>query len=175
MDEFFSLFGVDSNQALQFFEEYLKDELGSESGLVGVEERLYVASFFAHYTQTPRDEMDSSVAPSGSPRELLDNFVLPELTAEGARRVGNPGTLEVAGAQTLVVVSFFSDHLEKKANPRFYESLGQSFFSRASLATPSRKKALLLWQVARHFPLWANTGRRVSRRLRDEPYLLKIP
>src|SRR3989338_11289923 len=119
MDEFFSLFGVDSNKALQFFEEYLKDELGSESGLVGVEERLYVASFFAHYTQTPRDEMDSSVAPSGSPRELLDNFVLPELTAEGARRVGNPRTLVVAWGPPLVVAWFFFSPLLKKKTPNF--------------------------------------------------------
>jgi hypothetical protein len=86
----------------------------------------------------------------------------------------NLSTLEVAGSQTLLLAGFFRDQTERRVNPNWYDQVGRAFFERASEHTKERKRAELLAQVARHFPVWTISCRNMSRTLREERYLLKL-
>lgn len=164
------LLAVDSRQTLRFFFRYLENEVASK---VARAETLYVASILAHYAQTSR--FDTSCMPlAGNLYEVLDNFVIPGLTPEGAPGLQDPEILEVAGSQTLLLVGFFRDQMRRKHNLGFYDDLGRGFFGRASLRSHHGKKAQMLRQVAQHFPEWAISCCKMSRTLREERYLLKM-
>jgi hypothetical protein len=83
--------------------------------------------------------------------------------------------LETAGAQCLVLAGFFEDQMRQRHNIRWYAELGASFFSRAAVQEQSAHKARLLDTVVRRFELWRQRYARLSRELRDQPYLLTPP
>jgi hypothetical protein len=170
MSDFQELLGIDSNQTIQFFLAYLKDEITSAE--VTSAETVYVASILAHYAQTSRYDT-TYMSPSGSLYDILDDFVLPTLTNEASSGLQDPEILEVAGSQTLLLVGFFRDQMKKTHNLGWYDSLGRSFFSRAGNNAKESKKRYLLYGVAEHFPLWAVYCRNMNRTLRDERYLLR--
>jgi hypothetical protein len=80
--------------------------------------------------------------------------------------------MEMAGAQCLVLVGFFEDQMRQRHNIRWYAELGASFFSRAAAQEQSAHKARLLDMIARRFEPWRQRYVRLSRELRDQPYLL---
>ena len=161
---------VDSAQTLRFFFERLQDEVPEE---VPWKETAYVAAILAHYAQTPRYN-PAFMSPSGSLHEILDNFVLPELTAEGSLGLQDSEILEVAGSHTLLLAGFFRDHMERRHNLRFLDDLGCSFFLRASDRLREKKRADLLRRVARNFSLWTVSCCNLSRTLREERLLLRL-
>jgi len=165
------MFGVNSKQAFDFFLRYLCEEVVSKN--VSEMETLYVASVMAHYAQTSRHEA-MSMSPSGSLYDILDTFVLPGFTAEGAAGLQDPEILEVAGSHTLLLVGFFRDQMKRQHNLGWYVRLGQSFFDRAGSRLKAEKKAGLLRSVALNFPLWATACSNMSRTLREERFLLKF-
>ncbi len=164
-----SLLGVNAEQTLKFFFGYLRS--GTVLGATQAE-TLYVAGILAYYAQMSRS--DPLMSPSGSLYEVLDNFVLPGLTPEGAPGLQDPRILEVAGSQTLLLVGFFRDQMKKRHNLEWYDQLGSGFFGRASERLREKKKADLLRLVAQHFSMWAVICCNMSRTLREERYLLKI-
>ena len=171
MGDLTELLAVDARQALMFFYGYLEEDVVRT---VSQAETLYVASILAHYAQTSRSDT-SCMPPAASLYEILDNFVLPGLTEKGDFGLQDPEILETAGSQTLLLVGFFRDQLKKtRHNLRYYDSLGSSFFVRASEHRPGEKKARMLRQVGEHFPLWSASCRNISRVIRDERYLLKL-
>lgn len=171
MSDFTELFGVNSDQVLKFFFDRLKEEVISRN-VSGVE-TLYVASILAHYAQTPCRRDTPDTATPRSLYDVLDSFVLPGLTREGFLRMRDSNTLEVAGSQTLLLAGFFRDQAERRLNPNWYDHVGRAFFERASEHARERKRAELLAQVARHFPVWTISCRNMSRTIREERYLLK--
>jgi len=60
-------------------------------------------------------------------------------------------------------------------NIRWYAELGAGFFSRAASNESSPQKARLLTALAHRFEPWRRRHARVSRELRDLPYLLTVP
>ena len=164
------LLAVNSEQTVKFF----LGHLGKGVAPVSTEaEVIYVASILAHYAHTSRGDT-TSMPLSGSLYEVLESFVLPGFTAEGASGLQDPEILEIAGSQTLLLVGFFRDQMRRKHNLGFYDNLGRGFFGRASNRLHHGGKADLLRQVAQHFPGWAASCCKMSRTLREERYLLKM-
>ena len=168
MSDLTELFSVNSEQALRFFAESLREEV-LPVGVTG-DEFLYVASVLAHYAQTPRYRSDSFLADNMS--DLFEQFVLGGMTNEKSLVSTNPEILEVAGSQTLLFVGFFRDQTRRRHNVAWYDRMGQLFYSEAGSRSLSRKRKEMLGQIADHFPSWAVTCRNMSRTLRDNRYLL---
>jgi hypothetical protein len=80
--------------------------------------------------------------------------------------------MEVAGTQCLLLAGFFQDQMRERHNIRWYAQLGSSFFRQAAVHEPSSRKARLLDSIARRFEPWRQRHARLSRELRDQPYLL---
>jgi hypothetical protein len=87
----------------------------------------------------------------------------------------DPQLLETAGAQCLFLTGFFEDQMRGRHDIRWYAELGAGFFIRAAGGARSSKRARLLTMMARHFEPWRQTHARLSRELRDQPYLLTPP
>jgi hypothetical protein len=149
-------------QTLEFFFIHLQDVSGPA---VDRPELLYNASVLAHYAQT------STQAGNGVPTPwnlsaIFDNFV-----ADNAM-LSDGQMMETAGAQCLMLAGFFEDQMRRRHNIRWYAELGASFFSRAAALEASTPKARLLETIARRFEPWRQRHARLSRELRDQPYLL---
>ena len=67
--------------------------------------------------------------------------------------------------------------MRQRHNVRWYARLGASFYFRAAAhaheSSPTR--ALFLDTMARHFEPWRVRHARLSRELRDTPFLLSLP
>ena len=66
----------------------------------------------------------------------------------------------------------FEDQMRRRHNIRWYAELGSGFFSQAAIHEPSSRKARILGAIARRFEPWRQRHARLSRALRDQPYLL---
>jgi hypothetical protein len=62
--------------------------------------------------------------------------------------------------------------MRRRHSIRWYAELGASFFSRAAAQEQSSDKAQLLDTIARRFEPWRQCHARLSRELRDHPYVL---
>ena len=159
------LLAVDQRRALEFFVTGLQDV--SSPG-VDRQELLYNASVLAHYAQVStctEIEMPAPVNLSA----VFDNFVLNTSVPQ------DPQLLETAGAQCLFLTGFFERQMRGRHEIRWYAELGAGFFMRAAGGARSAKRARLLTMMARHFEPWRQTHARLSRELRDQPYLLAPP
>jgi hypothetical protein len=159
------LLATDHRQALEFFFQRLKDVSGPS---VDQDELLYNASVLAHYAQV---STQATVALSAPPNlsAIFDHFVVDSTLLDDSLM------METAGAQCLVLAGFFEDQMRRRHNIRWYAALGASFFSRAAVREPSRHKAQLLDTIARRFEAWRQRHARLSRDLRDLPFLVTPP
>ena len=156
------LLPVNDRQALAFFFMGLKDV---SDPTVDRQELLYNASVLAHFSQVSTQAALEVPAPA-TLSAVFDHFVLdPTLLQDGLM-------MEMAGAQCLLLAGFFEDQMRGRYNIRWYAELGASFFSRAAVQEPSPTKARLLDTLARHFEAWRRRHARLSRELRDQPYLM---
>ena len=156
------LFAIDHRQALEFF--VLRLQEVSESD-VDQQELLYNASLLAHYAQvSTRPDVDLPAPANLS--EIFDHFVVDTTLLHDTLM------METAGAQCLLLAGFFEDQMRPRHNIRWYAALGASFFSRAAVQEQSLHKAKLLDAIARRFEPWRRRHARLSRELRDQPYLL---
>jgi hypothetical protein len=159
------LIATDHLQTLEFFFLHLQDISGPE---VDRPELLYNASVLAHYAQISTHAGVGVPTPANL-SAVFDNFVADNsLLADGQM-------METAGAQCLVLAGFFEDQMRRRHNIRWYADLGASFFSRAAVLEASPRKARLLDTIARRFEPWRQRHARLSRELRDHPYLLAPP
>ena len=159
------LLATDERQALEFFFVHLRDV---SEGDVPRDELLYNASVLAHYAQVSTAATDG-VPMSSSLSAVFDQFVI-DVTVNEDREL-----LETAGAQCLVLAGFFEDQMRERHNIGWYAELGSGFFGRAAAQQESERKARLLHALSRHFELWRRRHARLSRELRDLPYLLPPP
>ena len=159
------LLAIDHRQALEFFVLRLQDV---SEPTVDRQELLYNASVLAHYAQVST-QSDVDVPAPANLSAVFDHFVFDT-------RLRHDGLMmETAGAQCLVLAGFFEDQMRQRHNIRWYAELGASFFSRAAAQEQSAHKAVLLDTIARRFELWRQRYARLSRELRDQPYLLTPP
>jgi len=162
MDPLGELLVSDHRQTLEFFFVGLRDV--SESG-VDRQELAYNASVLAHYAQVSTQANVDWPAPANL-SVVFDNFVAdPTLLHDGLM-------METAGAQCLLLAGFFEDQMRRRHNIRWYAELGASFFNRAAAQEPSPAKARLLDTIGRRFEPWRQRHARLSRELRDRPYML---
>ena len=165
MEPLQELLATDHRQALEFFVLGLKDV---SEPTVDLQELLYNASVLAHYAQVST-QADIDVPAPANLSTVFDHFVTdPTLLHDGLM-------METAGAQCLLLAGFFEDQMRRRHNLRWYAELGAGFFSRAAGQEPSLPKARLLDTMARRFELWRQRHARLSRELRDQPYVLISP
>lgn len=159
------LLATDQRRALDFFFVHLRDVC--EPSVAG-DELLYNASVLAHYAQS------STASTEGVPMlpglsTLFDQFVMDATAHEDAEM------METAAAQCLVLAGFFEHQMRRRHAIGWYAQLGAAFFSRAAARQESAHRARLLRTLARHFEPWRRRHARLSRELRDMPYLLPPP
>ena len=165
MDPLRELLTTDQRQALEFF------VLGLQSvsePTVDRQELLYNASVLAHYAQVST-QADTDLPAPANLSMVFDHFV------SDTTLLGDSLMMETAGAQCLLLTGFFEDQMRRRHNIRWYAMLGASFFSRAAVQEPSPPKARLLDTIARRFEPWRQRHARLSRELRDQPYVLSPP
>jgi len=159
------LLATDERRALEFFFVHLRDVC--EPSVAG-DELLYNASVLAHYAQLSTAATDGLPMLSGL-STVFDQFVL-DTTAHNDAEM-----METAAAQCLVLAGFFGDQMRRRHSIAWYAQLGAGFFSRAAAQQESARKARLLHALSRDFEPWRRRHARLSRELRDLPYLLPPP
>ena len=165
MNPFRELLAIDHRQALEFFTVRLQDIAEPD---VDREELLYNASVLAHYAQTST-YADTDLGTPATLSAVFDNFVF------DSTLIHDGEMMETAGAQCLLLAGFFQDQMSSRHNIRWYAELGAGFFNRAASGESSPHKARVLTGLARRFEPWRRRQARVSRELRDLPYLLVLP
>jgi len=162
MESFGELLAVDERRTLEFFVMGLQDVAERR---LDRQELLYNASVLAHYAQiSVRAEYELPAPENLS--VIFDQFVV------NAALPDDSHLMESAGAQCLLLTGFFEDQMRGRYNIRWYAEIGANFFTRAATYEESRHKARLLTMIARHFEAWRQRHARLSRELRDQPYLL---
>jgi hypothetical protein len=159
------LLAVSERQALEFFAMGLKDVC--EPG-VDREELVYNASVLAHYSLVSTESTSGWPAPS-TLVAVFDQFV------QDPQALSASSVMEEAGAQCLLMTGFFETQMQERHNIRWYADLGATFYARAAVASTSPSRARFLGVLAREFEPWRRRHARLSRDLRDIPYLLRIP
>jgi len=158
------LLAADHSKALEFFFLGLQDV--SEPS-VDPGELLYNASVLAHYAQTStQDDFDWPAPVNLS--TVFDHFVLDQSLVHDSHM------METAGAQCLLLAGFFEDQMRQRYNIRWYATVGASFFNRAAAHERSKRKARLLDTISRRFEHWRQAHARLSRELRDQPYVIHL-
>ena len=165
MDPLRELLATDHRQALEFFVLGLQDV---SEPTVDRQELLYNASLLAHYAQVSTQADAAWPAPANL-SVVFDHFVSDTTLLHDGQM------METAGAQCLLLAGFFEDQMRRRHNIRWYAELGASFFSRAAVQEQSPHKARLLDTIARRFEPWRQCHARLSRELRDQPYVLAPP
>ena len=156
------LLAVDERRALEFFFVGLRDV--SERA-VDRQELLYNASVLAHYAQVSTTSDTQWPAPA-TLSAVFDHFVWSSV-------LHNDGpAMEIAGAQCLLLAGFFEDQLRDRFNIGWYASLGAGFLRRAAAHESSLRKAQLLDSVSMGCEQWRQRYARLSRELRERPYLI---
>ncbi len=158
------LLAVDERKTLEFFFVGLKDV--SEAG-VDQRELLYNASVLAHYAQVST-QSDTEFPTPPALGAVFDHFVGTQAAPVDA------DMLETAGSHCLLMAGFFEDQMRQRHNVRWYAQLGASFYFRAAVRAPSPTRALFLDTMARHFEPWRLRHAKLSRELRDTPFLLSL-
>ena len=158
------LLAVDHRQALEFFVLRLKEV--SEPP-VDREELFYNASVLAHYAQVSTQH-DVDVPAPANLSEVFDHFV------SDTTLLHDSPMMETAGAQCLLLAGFFADQMRGRHNVRWYAALGAGFYHRAAERSRTTRNAQVMAAMAQHFDPWCQRHTRLSRELRDQPYLLDI-
>jgi hypothetical protein len=156
------LLATDHRQTLEFFISGLRDV---SEPTVDREELLYNASVLAHYAQVSTQVGGEWPAPANL-SDVFDHFVADTTVLRDSVM------LEVAGTQCLLLAGFFEEQMRERHNIRWYATLGSGFFSQAAVHERSSRKARLLVAIAKSFEPWRQRHARLSRALRDQPYLL---
>jgi hypothetical protein len=128
-------------------------------------ELLYNASVLAHYAQVSTCATADVPTPASLAR-VFDQYVLDDSLADDAEM------METAGAQCLLLAGFFEDQMRVRHNVLWFAKLGASFYHRAAGRARTQRNAEVMAAMAQHFEPWRQRHARLSRELRDQPYLL---
>lgn len=158
------LLGVTNQQALQFFYERLLD-VTDEAGPPR-DELLYNASVLAHFATT---SIASDTFPA-CPASLSTVFDLYVLDREALAR--DPGIVEAAASQCLLLTGFFQDQQRARHQIAWYTDLGSAFFARAARLASDARRGRLMAVMARRFTFWREQQRQLAIELRESPLLI---
>ena len=152
-------FAVSQRDVLDFFAERLI-EVCDDYITEGPphDELLYTASILSHYALVSRTS-GTSLPLASSLSELFDLYVCDPLAH------ADPGLMEAAGAQTLMLTGYYGRAMERTYNLPSYSTWGQQFFRRAAVG---RRRALLM-SMADHYEPWRDTLRVLHARFHHEP------
>jgi hypothetical protein len=159
------LLAVSERRALEFFATGLKDVC--EPG-VDRAELFYNASVLAHYALVSTETTAGWPAPR-TLAAVFDQFV------QDPHAFSAPSLMEEAAAQCLLMSGFFETQMQARHNIRWYADLGAGFYARAAATSASPQRARFFEALAREFEPWRRRHARLSRELRDIPYLLHVP
>jgi len=159
------LLAIDHRRTLEFFVVRLQEVTEPTADR---DELLYNASVLAHYAQVSTHS-DVDLPTPVNLSKVFDHFVVDTTLQRDAR------LMETAGAQCLLLAGFFEDQMRVRHNIRWYAQLGAGFFKHAAVQESSPHKARLLDAIAKGFEPWRQRHARLSRELRDQPYLLSPP
>lgn len=162
MDDLRILLATDHRRTLEFFFVHLQDVTDAS---VDRSELLYNASVLAHYAQVSTSAASDMPTPS-TLAHVFDQYVLDNSLAD------DPEMMETAGAQCLLLAGFFADQMRGRHNVRWYAKLGAGFYHRAAEHARTLRNAQVMAAMAQHFEPWCERHTRLSRELRDQPYLL---
>lgn len=162
MERLGELLAVNHRQALEFFAVGLSDVCETT---VDRRELLYNASILAHYAQVSTHTAFELPTPADL-TVVFDQFVVDSAVRQ------DETLMEAAGTHCLLLAGFFEDQMRRRHNVRWFATLGAGFFFHAASLTRSTPKALLLTKIAKHFEPWRARHARLSRELRDTPFLL---
>lgn len=162
MDELRSLLATDHRRTLEFFFVHLQEVVEAR---VDRQELLYNASVLAHYAQVSTSATAEMPTPS-TLAHVFDHYVMDQSLA------ADPEMMETAGAQCLLLAGFFEDQMRLRHNVRWYATLGAGFYRRAADQSRGSRSADVMAAMAEHFEPWRQRHARLSRELRDQPYLL---
>ncbi len=162
MEPLRELLGSNHQQTLEFFLVGLREL--SEPDVDG-EELLYNASVLAHYAQVSTRAADDVPTPAHL-GDVFDAYVLDTSMQQDS------GMMETAGAQCLFLAGYFEDQMRRRHTIRWYAALGARFYHRAAATERKARKARLLSAMGSHFESWRQRHAKLSRELRDRPYLL---
>ena len=160
------LLATDHRQALEFFLQRLKDVSGPG---VDRQELLYNASVLAHYAQVSTQATVDLATPANL-SAIFDHFVV------DSTLLADSLMMETAGAQCLVLAGFFEDQMRRRHSIRWYSRAGRRFFQPGGRAGSRLRTRPSCWtRSPRHFEAWRQRQARLSRVLRDQPFLLPPP
>ena len=166
MGPYAELLASGHRQTLEFFVSGLRDVAEQP---VNTHELYYNASVLAHYAQTSTATTDGFPTPT-SLASVFDQFVI--TAAEWGEQ---SAVMESAATQCLVLAGFFEDQSKRRHSIHWYSQLGAGFFARAARGEGSSPKAALLMALSEQFEPWRQRHARLSRELREMPYVLRIP
>ncbi len=156
---------VDPRGTLNFFLDYLQKE--TRDRRYKDDEMAYVAKVLAHYACVSRCNT-STIPVMSCLGEVFEHCVFQPMGWH------DPEILEIGASQILLFAGFFRDQTQQKHNVVWYDGIGQSFYDRVSHYSYERKKKDFFGRMSRSFPAWTIVCRDVSRRLRDDRYLLRV-
>lgn len=159
------LLAVDQPRTLEFFVVGLRDV---SEPTVDRHQLFYNASVLAHYAQVSTAS-ESDLPTPVALASLFDTFVA---VPDGGF---DADLLETAGTHCLLMTGFFAEQMKSRHNIRWYAQLGAGFFARAAKQEGPTKRAVLLEAMSREFEPWRVRHARLSRELRDTPFLLEVP
>jgi hypothetical protein len=157
---------VDTTQALRFFFERLKDVAGDRESLKT--ELLYNASVLAHFATTSTAATDQFPSSPASLSTVFDVFVLDR------SQHTDPGILEAAGSQCLLLTGFFREQVRHRYNVRWYARLGAGFYARAAQLGNDRRRVEMMLVMAKRFDFWRDHQAKLAKDLMDGPRLVQI-
>jgi len=155
---------VTQGQALQFFFEHLRDV--SEPDEAPESEVLYNASVLAHFASTSTASLEFPGTPSAL-SAVFDLFVMDR------SQHADPGIMEAAGSQCLLLTGFFGPQLDDRYNVEWYASLGAGFYGRAASHGTDGARVAMMRTMAGRFPFWRKKHARLARELREMPKVLQ--
>ncbi len=163
MDSLTHLLATDQRETLQFFFAGLRDVTADEH--VDPPALLYNASVLAHFAST------STSSPDGLPTlrglgDVFDRFVLDPVLRHDTEM------MEWAAAQCLLFTGFFADQMKHRHHLDWYGHLGADFYDLAATATRQAARKRMMERMAEDFQNWRRRYLKLSRELRDQPYLL---
>jgi hypothetical protein len=158
MDSGGNPFVVSQRDVLDFFAERLFEVCGDDVGQGPLrDELLYTASILSHYALVSGTSA-SALPLASSLRELFELYVCDPLPQ------ADPGLMEAAAAQTLMLTGYYGAAMERTHSLPTYSTWGQQFFRKAAVG---RRRTLLL-SMADHYAPWRDALRLLHARFHDD-------
>jgi hypothetical protein len=166
MDPLNQLLRSDQRETLQFFFAGLRDVTADEP--IDEAALLYNASILAHFASTSVFSPESLPTPRWL-GDVFDRFVLDNAVRHDTEM------MEWAAAQCLLFTGFFSDQMRRRHNLDWYGHLGADFYNLAASSTEHIARKRMMGRMSEEFQDWRRRYLKLSRELRDLPYLLPSP